>query len=55
MEAKEYDNLSQALAMFKLLILAEEDVNKNRQADAEDFFRNFRENKKIQDYLSHPR
>jgi prevent-host-death family protein len=47
MGAKEYDDLSQALAMFKLLIPAEEDVNKNRLTDAEDFFRNFRNDKKI--------
>jgi prevent-host-death family protein len=47
MGAKEYDDLSQALAMFKLLIPAEEDVNKNRLTDAEDFFRKFRNDKKI--------
>ena len=39
MGAKEYDSLSQALAMFKLLVPAEEDINKNRVIDADDFFR----------------
>lgn len=47
MGAKEYDDLSQALAMFKMLIPAEEDIAKNRLADAEDFFKNFRHDKRI--------
>ena len=47
MGTKEYDDLSQALAMFKLLIPAEEDINKNRVINADGFFRKFRNDKKI--------
>jgi prevent-host-death family protein len=47
MGAKEYDDLSQALALFKMLIPAEEDINKNRLADAEIFFRKFRNEKEL--------
>ncbi len=47
MGAKEYDDLSHALAMFKLLIPAEEDINKNRLTNVDDFFRKFRNDKKI--------
>jgi hypothetical protein len=55
MGAKKYNDLSQVLSMSKLLIPAEEDVNKNRLTDAEDFFREFRKDKKMLDHLSHPR
>jgi prevent-host-death family protein len=47
MGAQEYDKLSQALEMFKLLIPAEDDVKNNRVADADEFFRKFRNEKKI--------
>jgi prevent-host-death family protein len=45
--AKEFENISTALAMFKLLIKAEEDIKDCRLKDAEEFFREFRNDKKI--------
>ena len=47
MGAREYENISAALAMSKLLIAAEEDVKNNRSTDAQSFFRKFRYGKKI--------
>lgn len=47
MGAKEYEDISQALAMFKLLVPAEEDIKNNRLKDSEDFFKEFRHDKKI--------
>ena len=47
MGAKEYEAISQAIAMFKLLVPAEEDIKNNRLKDSEDFFKEFRHDKKI--------
>jgi prevent-host-death family protein len=47
MGAREYEHISSALSMFKLLIAAEEDVKNNRIADAQAFFREFRHGKEI--------
>jgi prevent-host-death family protein len=47
MGAREYESLSNALAMFKLLIPAEEDIKHNRLKESEEFFKEFRHDKKI--------
>jgi prevent-host-death family protein len=47
MGAKEYESLSHALAMFKLLIPAEEDIKNNRLKESENFFKEFRHDKEI--------
>ena len=47
-DAKEYEKLSQALATMKLLLVAENDVKEDKVRDAEDFFKEFRRDKKIQ-------
>ncbi len=47
MGAKEYEKMTNALAMLKLLIDAEDDVKNARLTDAEHFFREFRRDKKI--------
>lgn len=47
MGAKEYEEISRAFAIFKLLVEAETDVKNNRLMDAERFFKEFRHEKKI--------
>ncbi len=47
MGAKEYENISGAFAMLKLILHAEEDIKNGRIADVEDFFKEFRRDKKI--------
>jgi prevent-host-death family protein len=47
MGAKEYENISGAFAMLKLILAAEDDVKNGRLVDAKDFFREFRSDKKI--------
>ena len=46
-DAKEYEKISNALNMLKLLIPAEEDVKAGRLKEAKDFFKEFRLAKKI--------
>jgi len=48
LDAKEYDRISSALAMLKLLLPAEEDVKKDRIRDAASFFKEFKREKEIQ-------
>lgn len=45
--AKEYDDISNALAMFKLILAAEDDIKNGRERDIEDFFKEFRRDRKI--------
>lgn len=47
MGAKEYEHITDAMEMLKHLVVAEEDVKNNRLADAEHFFRKFRNDNKI--------
>lgn len=46
-EESDYQQLSEALAMEKLLRKAEDDIKNNRFTEAETFFREFRRDKKI--------
>jgi hypothetical protein len=46
-DAKEYEKISNALNMLKLLIPAEEDVKAGHLKEAKDFFKEFRLAKKI--------
>lgn len=46
-DAGEYERISEALAMMKLILSAEEDVKNDRITEAETFFREFRRDKKI--------
>lgn len=48
MGAKEYEELSNALAVFKLLLAAEEDVKHGRERDWDVFMREFMRERKIQ-------
>lgn len=47
MDAKEYERISDALAMLKVILSAEEDVKNNSFIEAESFFKEFRRDKKI--------
>ncbi|NOX89319.1 MAG: type II toxin-antitoxin system Phd/YefM family antitoxin [Calditrichaeota bacterium] len=47
MDAKEYEKLTNALGLLKLLISAEEDINNKRYKEARAFFREFKIDKKI--------
>jgi prevent-host-death family protein len=46
-DAGEYERISEALAMMKLILSAEDDVKNDRLTEAESFFREFRRDKKI--------
>lgn len=46
-DAGEYERISEALAMMKLILSAEDDVKNDRITEAESFFREFRRDKKI--------
>jgi prevent-host-death family protein len=45
--AKEYDDISNALAMFKLILAAEDDIKNGRERDIGDFFKEFRRDRRI--------
>jgi len=47
MGAKEYDDISSALVMFKLILAAEDDIKNGRERNVEDFFKDFRRDRKI--------
>ncbi len=47
MDAKEYEKISNAFNLLKLLIPAEEDINNNRYKEARAFFKGFKRDKKI--------
>ena len=47
MDAKEYEKISNAFGLLKLLIPAEEDINNKRYAEAKAFFKEFKIDKKI--------
>jgi prevent-host-death family protein len=47
MDAKEYEKTTDALAMMKMILSAEEDIKNNRFMEAETFFKEFRREKKI--------
>ncbi len=45
--AKEFEKISSAFNLLKLLVPAEEDVRNNRYKDARKFFKEFKRDKKI--------
>ena len=45
--AKEYEKMSNAFNLLKLLISAEEDISNDRYKEARSFFRDFKRDKKI--------
>lgn len=47
MDAKEYEKITSAFGLFKLLIPAEEDIKKGRYKEARAFFKEFKIEKKI--------
>ena len=47
LDAKEYEKISQAFNLLKLLAPAEEDVSAGRYQEAADFFREFKRGKEI--------
>jgi prevent-host-death family protein len=47
LSAKEYEKMSKAFNLLKLLIPAEEDVSQGRYRDARDFFKEFKRDKNI--------
>ncbi len=47
LDAKEYEKISSALNLLKLLIPAEEDIINNRYKEAGSFFKEFKREKKI--------
>ena len=47
MDAKEYEKITNAFNLLKLLIPAEEDISNNRYAGARSFFEDFKRGKKI--------
>ncbi len=47
MDAKEYEKITNAFNLLKLLIPAEEDINNKRYTPARAFFKNFKSDKKI--------
>ncbi len=47
LDAKEYEKISQAFNLLKLLAPAEEDVSAGRYQEATDFFRKFKRGKEI--------
>ena len=46
-DAKEYEKITNAFNLLKLLIPAEEDVKEGRYLEARDFFKEFRRDKNI--------
>jgi len=47
LDAKEYEKITNAFALLKLLIPAEEDINNKNYKDARTFFKEFKVDKKI--------
>jgi len=47
LDAKEYEKITGAFGLLKLLIPAEEDINNQRYKEAKDFFKEFKIDKKI--------
>ena len=47
LEAKEYERMTQALAMMKLILTAENDVKEGKVRDATAFFEEFRRGKEL--------
>ena len=47
MDAKEYEKITNAFNLLKLLIPAEEDINNKRYTEAKAFFKEFKIDKKI--------
>jgi len=47
MDAKEYEKITSAFGLLKLLIPAEEDINNKRYKEARAFFKEFKIDKKI--------
>ncbi len=47
MDAKEYEKITSAFGLLKLLIPAEEDINNKRYKEARAFFKEFKLDKKI--------
>jgi prevent-host-death family protein len=47
LDAKEYEKISNAFNLLKLLIPAEEDISNNRFKEASDFFKEFKREKEI--------
>ena len=47
METKEYEKISEAFSLLKLLIPAEEDIKKKRYKEVRSFFQEFKIEKKI--------
>ena len=45
--AKEYEKISNAFNLLKLLVTAEEDIRNDRYQEARSFFRDFKRDKKI--------
>lgn len=46
-DAKEYEKITNAFNLLKLLIPAEEDIKEGRYKEAKDFFKEFKRGKKI--------
>ena len=46
-DAKEYEKITNAFSLLKLLAPAEEDIKEGRYSDAKDFFQEFKRAKKI--------
>jgi len=46
-DAKEYEKITNAFNLLKLLAPAEEDIKEGRYSEAKDFFRKFKRGKKI--------
>jgi prevent-host-death family protein len=47
LDAKEYEKITRAFNLLKLLVPAEEDINAGRYREAKDFFKEFKRAKKI--------
>jgi prevent-host-death family protein len=47
LDAKEYEKITRAFTLLKLLVPAEEDINAGRYREAKDFFKEFKRAKKI--------
>lgn len=46
LDAKEFEKITNAFGLLKLLIPAEEDINNNRYKEARSFFKEFKNDKK---------
>jgi len=50
--AKEYEKITSAFNLLKLLLPAEEDLKNDRYNEARDFFKEFKRDKKISDQIN---